>query len=176
MGIEIDRPKSDNNETDGKELSSWTSSESKIWPFMLAWQKLGREDRLMLHDWVIKVDTGTVFFADRLRGLLKSYTQNGGRTAFFTNCRHGGVNEMRDSIEVISKKAIDVFLHSGDHCESALGEPDWSEEKAFSKCMEVLHVEQLYDQKLLADKKCYFPTCWDKSMAAFHDQFNDIAS
>mmetsp|Transcript_118819 Transcript_118819/g.236713 ORF Transcript_118819/g.236713 Transcript_118819/m.236713 type:complete len:587 (+) Transcript_118819:86-1846(+) len=117
--------------------------------FTKIWMKIVYDGRYKFHDWVVKVDPDTVFFANRLRDILRepefneSEIHNG---AILHNCGHG----LHGPIEVLSRRAMQVFGENLWNCEQKPQE-DWF----LSLCLDKLQARVHYRDDLLAESSCF---------------------
>lgn len=147
----------------GATTNSWLNTKT----FLQVWDILNKDGRYAKHDWSVKVDPDAVFFADRLRGHLKSHTYEGAKF-FVMNCNRWGP-ALFGSIEVFSKAAVGTYLWGQQKCRETLPWHGWGEDYFMSHCMDMLGVGRIYDFSLLSDKRCIYHPCGDSSRVAFHD-------
>merc|ERR1712048_1547875 len=96
-----------------------------------------------------------------------------GKSMFLANCHQYGGFQLRGSVEVLSRRAVETLLSSASRCQDELDRDSWSEGRSVQECLELLQVDKVFDQNILAEKECWPATCWDKTKVAFHDNFED---
>jgi len=117
--------------------------------FMKIWMQIVYDGRYKFHDWSVKVDPDTVFFANRLRDILRepefheSEIHNG---AVVHNCGHG----LHGPIEVLSRRAMQVF---GDHMWKCEKKPQ--EDYFLSLCLDKLQARVHFRDDVLAESGCF---------------------
>eukprot|EP00419_Tripos_fusus_P017063 CAMPEP_0172751204 /NCGR_PEP_ID=MMETSP1074-20121228/151144_1 /TAXON_ID=2916 /ORGANISM="Ceratium fusus, Strain PA161109" /LENGTH=351 /DNA_ID=CAMNT_0013583473 /DNA_START=1 /DNA_END=1053 /DNA_ORIENTATION=+ len=120
--------------------------------FRNAWFALRDSNKLPEHDWVVKVDPDTVWFANRLREHLKTNMPghgNGLDSVFLNNCQR--FNTMQGPMEVISKNAALKVAAGIGSCAGADGS---GEDHFMVVCMQQLGINGYMDQTLLNDLYC----------------------
>jgi hypothetical protein len=150
--------------------------------FIAVWRAVVADGRFKFHDWVVKADPDTVFFSARLRTMVQKYDEDV-KTApngvYLNNCHRG----MHGPIEVLSKRAVQVWLEGIPNCQSHFvqlceGDCQWGEDMFMDQCLgKVLNVDRKNNSKLLLEEACDPPQDWksckDEHIAAYHP-FKDI--
>jgi len=122
--------------------------------FVGFWKTIHEDGRYKQADWIVKADPDTVFFADRLKTRLESYSAT--ESTFFANCEsgskvgpHDGRSFMYGALEVISKPGLETFLGGMASCKH----DEKFEEEFLTDCMEGLGVSltRQHDLQLLRD-------------------------
>merc|ERR1712151_1374495 len=117
--------------------------------FIGMWRQLKNDTRFSLHDWTVKVDPDAVFFPHRLRSHLKQLRPPQGEPIYIKNCdfKFGFMG----SLEIFSRKAMEVFFRDGWQCESHIGHTG-GEDFYMMTCMDALGVGNMADASILDDK------------------------
>jgi hypothetical protein len=145
--------------------------------FIAVWRAVVADGRFKYHDWVVKADPDTVFFSARLRTMVQKYDEDV-KTApngvYLNNCHRG----MHGPIEVLSKRAVQVWLEGIPNCQSHFvqlceGDCQWGEDMFMDQCLgKVLNVDRKNNSKLLLEEACDPPQDWksckDEHIAAYH--------
>jgi hypothetical protein len=129
-------------------LPSWTLTDT----FIAAWKLLKKDGRYKSHDYVVKLDVDTVFFADRLRTWL-SQNKPPHNEVYLRSCVDDS-NGLASSLEVFSSSAVTKYLDAIDSCREKLEYSRWGEEVFTQKCMESVDVEAWDFQGLVCDNEC----------------------
>eukprot|EP00411_Alexandrium_monilatum_P112223 CAMPEP_0175683780 /NCGR_PEP_ID=MMETSP0097-20121207/26502_1 /TAXON_ID=311494 /ORGANISM="Alexandrium monilatum, Strain CCMP3105" /LENGTH=522 /DNA_ID=CAMNT_0016990697 /DNA_START=15 /DNA_END=1585 /DNA_ORIENTATION=- len=155
---------------------SWAGADSwlNIGMFQSAWTNVKFYGRYRRHDWTIKADPDTVFFANRLRTRLRPHTTKTGSNTFVLNCNNGIKPSMLGSLEVFSRSAVEAYMAEGWKCAYMTQNP-WGEDKFMQECLVKLGSYQLYDFDMLADERCGQSRCADRSKVAYHGSLRDVA-
>jgi len=149
--------------------------------FLEIWEKVKDEGQYKGAHWIVKADSDTVFFADRLRARVGGPEHARTHSTFFANCdakediqaeEHS--HFMYGPLEVFSEKAADTFFKHFEKCKTTvgLGETMW-EERYLTHCLELLGTKMNTHQSmhLLSDPHCNHgvkPDCAGTSVA-FHN-------
>jgi hypothetical protein len=148
-----------------------TALNTKI--FAAVWDKVIQEGRFEYHSWTVKVDPDSVFLPERLRGILKHYSErpNG---VYVNNCKYG----LHGPVEVFSKNAVRAWGADSNRCFVELykgcnGECAWGEDLFIDQCLwKVLRVEREDNFDILQEDHCDPPEGWrnctDPTKASFH--------
>lgn len=141
--------------------------------FTEVWRYVMYDGRFQRHNWTVKADPDTVFFADRLRTHLRPHTSQWSN-AFIMNCNNGFKPRLIGSLEVLSRLAVETFTKNPLKCKG-MRENLWGEDTFLQTCMMMLGSTQIYDFNMLADVRCSSSTvgCSDTSKAAYHS-FGDV--
>ncbi|CAK0905795.1 unnamed protein product [Prorocentrum cordatum] len=128
--------------------------------FITVWTAVVADGRYKFHDWTVKADPDSVFFPSRLRTILAKYNEDvksAPNGVYLNNCHRG----MHGPIEVISKKAVQVWVEGIPSCQShfvqlcqgetASGARTCSWTSAWIKCSKLI-------EKII-------PNCWSKRPA-----------
>lgn len=150
--------------------------------FLSVWSRVKKEGTYKHADWIIKTDSDTVFFPDRLRARLGGKMHAQTHSTFFANCAakddvQAAENPhfMYGPLEVFSFKAVDTFFIGAEKCkkEVGLGESMW-EERYITHCLELLgtKINPHLSLNLLSDPHCdntgATPDCTGDAVA-FHN-------
>lgn len=150
----------------GDQTDSWMNANT----FKVAWQTLIDSGSLWKHDWIVKIDPDTVFFADRLRYhvLNKTMPPEGPGKFFFLNCLYGD-GRIYGAIEVYSVRAILNFKANGSKCND-LDTAVMGEDLFMEQCMRILQGSNgaIKDFKLVGDAHCTQTGCMDAWRVGFH--------
>jgi len=121
--------------------------------FRKAWNAIRNSNRLYVHDWVVKVDPDTVWFAERLRVHLWERMPSHGngccQNIFVTNCQHW--NTMQGPMEVISRSGVLKMLAQQQQCGNVYGQ---AEDQYIVNCLQHLGVIGHMEPTLLNDGYC----------------------
>mmetsp|Transcript_51845 Transcript_51845/g.146110 ORF Transcript_51845/g.146110 Transcript_51845/m.146110 type:complete len:548 (+) Transcript_51845:42-1685(+) len=123
--------------------------------FVRVWDRIIKDGRYAFHDWVVKVDPDTVFFAYRLKWHLKEMPQD--ELCYVSNrVDDSGPRTLLGGIEVFSSKSITRFGNRKHLCAAAwdlTGTPvqRTKEDSFMESCMDKLGVERHEDPELLHD-------------------------
>jgi hypothetical protein len=127
--------------------------------FRVVWRKVLTDDRFRHYDWTVKVDPDSVFFPNRLRGLLKQTIDHIPRDGMYlNNCKFG----LHGPLEMLSRVAVLRWVVGMDGCEAHFrreackGQPcAWGEDLAMDQCMwKILKVKRLNISLLLNEAHC----------------------
>jgi len=153
-------------------------AEAGLWPntddFLQIWSYLHQDGRILNHDWTAKVDPAAVFFPDRLRGILKSYTHKTGWSLYVANCNTKGAPGLSSPLETFSKAALQTFFRDIKKCRASFPTQGLAENVFTMKCMDMLGVGHVYAENLLSDSRCTFAPCNDGMKAAYY-KFSDAS-
>jgi len=152
----------------------WTKTAMNTWIFRTFWRFLMDEGRWQRHDWIVKVDADAVFIPSMLRSLVSQSSivsaANESKGAWLNNCNMG----LHGPIEVMSKKAMDVFNGTWHWCPQ-----NSPEEDVFLKnCMWASGIHQVNAYSMLQEPHCNrwdYQACRGREAVAFHP-FKDSAS
>jgi hypothetical protein len=152
--------------------------------FITVWRALVADGRYKFHDWTVKVDPDSVFFAPRLRTILSKYmpevpaAPNG---MYLNNCHRG----MHGPVEVLSKKAVQTWFRGISQCQEHFvrlcsGDCQWGEDMFMDQCLlKVLNVDRRNNSKVLVEEACDPPEDWrqcqNDQIVSYHP-FKDIES
>jgi len=141
--------------------------------FVKTWKQVQADAIYQQHDWTVKVDTDAVFFPFRLKYHLEQLSPAADSALYVKNIdfKFGFMG----SLEVISKKAVDIYLAGVDKCADHLGH-NGGEDKFTMGCLDSLGVGHLRDNSLLNDKYMSgqafhlfdVDPCVDQGNVAFH--------
>jgi len=141
--------------------------------FMAVWDKVESEGRFRLCDWTVKTDPDTVFFPDRLRGIVRALHEepNG---VYLNNCKFG----FHGPLEVFSRNAVTQWARGKERCavhftKLCSGPCLWGEDMFIDQCLDkVLGVERAEEWDLLVEAHCAPPLDWaecrDGAKVSFH--------
>jgi len=152
--------------------------------FLKIWEKVREVGLYKDAHWVVKTDSDTVFFADRLRARVGGPEHARSHSTFFANCaakvdvqvqEDDQAHFMYGPLEVFSEKAADTFLSTQhfEKCKTSvgLGESMW-EERYLTHCLELMgtKINPHMSLHLLRDEHCdgVDPDCTGDSVA-FHN-------
>jgi len=143
--------------------------------FIAVWKRVVVDGRFTQHDWTVKVDPDTVFFASRLKSHLSSQKPGdppGG--AYINNCKFG----MHGPLEVFTKNAVHNWIMGISHCVAHFtrlcsGPCLWGEDMFMDQCFQrVLGVQRENDYAMLNEAACDpkpgWDSCNDVSYVAYH--------
>lgn len=127
------------------------------WIFIAVWQKVIEVQDYKKHDFVVKADPDTVFFANRLKRLLVKHDG----AAYINNCRYG----MHGPIEVFGTESVEAlavdYHRSWDgkapkKCVSEQHFGQWGEDMFMDQCLhKILEVSpRPTDENLLCESHC----------------------
>lgn len=146
--------------------------------FMRFWDAVLADGRVWDYDWVVKVDPDTLFFPDRLKGILNS---GEGPLAepldavYINNCFLG----MHGPIEVFNKHALGAFKDGRQRCDTGESATHGQEDFYLRTCFEELGIQEVkaYNVLLEGENACKekpstagddaYPPCFAPE-AAFH--------
>merc|ERR1712113_324013 len=148
--------------------------------FLTVWQKIKEEDSYEKADWIIKVDSQTVFVPNRLRARIGGHAHALAHATYFANCAANSDVQsseqprfMYGPLEIFSHKAVETFFHGFDECKEhiGLGKSMW-EERYITHCLDRLNVKinTFMTKHLLDDPHCdngAKPDCMSTAVA-FH--------
>lgn len=156
---------------DAKTKDSWHNSEV----FASTWKFVIDNIKPWNHDWIVKADSDTVWFPDRLRQHLAQHAAPRARQ-FFANCNvPQGSSKLYGALEVYSRDAIKAYSTSWELCQKA---SDWTlvgEDLYMERCMEMIDVVEVGEFTLVGDGRCNYAPCTDGGRVAFHP-FKDEGS
>jgi len=117
--------------------------------FIKTWKQVQADGQYRQHDWTVKVDTDAVFFPFRLKYHLDQLSAPAGTALYVKNIdfKFGFMG----SLEVLSQKAVDVYLADVDTCVAHLGN-NGGEDAFTMGCLDSLGVAHMRDNSLLNDK------------------------
>eukprot|EP00406_Dinophysis_acuminata_P011256 CAMPEP_0179236824 /NCGR_PEP_ID=MMETSP0797-20121207/14126_1 /TAXON_ID=47934 /ORGANISM="Dinophysis acuminata, Strain DAEP01" /LENGTH=515 /DNA_ID=CAMNT_0020944091 /DNA_START=293 /DNA_END=1840 /DNA_ORIENTATION=- len=141
--------------------------------FIAVWKRVIKDRRFQYHTWTVKVDPDAVFFASRLRDLLRAHPEPPGGV-YLNNCRMG----MHGPLEVFSRQAVEAWSVGMQPClehfhKLCKGDCLWGEDMFIDQCLwKVLKVRRDNDYSLLLEDHCDPPEGWDDcqddARVAFH--------
>ncbi|CAK0830620.1 unnamed protein product, partial [Prorocentrum cordatum] len=132
----------------GQTTSSWLNAAT----FEQVWRGVRGDGSFKSHAWTAKLDPDTVFFPERLRRRLARVDGAGSAGLYLLNCpRLGGM--LFGGIEVLSRRAVELFLEGEALCRSELDWSGWGEDWFLQKCLDWLWVGHVADFGLLADAR-----------------------
>jgi len=141
--------------------------------FVALWEKVIMDNRFGFHDWTAKVDPDAVFFAPRLRAILRRHKE-GPNGVLLNNCKYG----LHGPLEVFSRNALRAWAEGKDRCKAHFdrkcsGPCPFGEDMYMDKCLAlVLGVRRDNDWGLLWEDHCDPPRGWSKCLndkiVAFH--------
>jgi len=142
--------------------------------FFAAWDRIFEDRRFWLHDWTVKVDPDSVFFASRLQFVVAEY-QEEPQGVYISNCKYG----LHGPLEVFSRMSVESWRLGRNRCSSHFwemcgGDCHWGEDLFIDQCLkEVLHVKRLYEfSTMLVEDHCSPPAGWQScqngKVAALH--------
>lgn len=167
---------------EGVTTNSWLNT----WIFMQAWHVVYDKTDALEMDWIAKADPDSVFFPERLRRRVASYTPNEGeggddtgKSIYFMNCNadfgDGGDAKLFGSLEVFSRKAVMAYHEGSERCQRDLDWKGWGEDYFMSHCLDHLGIDRVEDFDMLSDRRCRWSDCTDPQKVSFHD-FKDEQS
>jgi len=141
--------------------------------FLAVWDQVLQEGAYKNFDWTVKVDVDCVFFPERLKQHLIAAKPPADTAMYFKNIdfKFGFMG----SLEVLSKKAVDVFLAGKASCDKHIGS-EGGEDLFTMQCLDALGVGHMTDSTLLDDKYTHgegwhlfdVDPCKDASHVAYH--------
>jgi hypothetical protein len=141
--------------------------------FLTVWDQVLQEGAYKNFDWTVKVDVDCVFFPDRLKQHLAAAKPPADTAMYFKNIdfKFGFMG----SLEVLSKKAVDVLLAGKEQCHDHIGSSG-GEDFFTMQCLDALGVGHMTDTSLLDDKYTHgegwhlfdVDPCKDASHVAYH--------
>merc|ERR1712192_94113 len=115
------------------------------------------------HDWVVKVDPDTVFFVDRLKAHIHSWS--GDELWWLKNVPHDYKYPMIGALEVFSRSALDAYSESGptecDPWARGSAEDSW-----ICDCLARFGAHPRVDDNAL--QHMAGDQCWNDNITAFH--------
>jgi hypothetical protein len=148
--------------------------------FLALWGRIVKDGAYMSHDWTVKADADTVFFASRLRAVLQEHPEREGGV-YLNNCKFG----LHGPLEVLSRGAVQAYAWGESRCvqhfeKLCSGDCKWGEDMFMDQCLsKVLGVARADEFTLLREDHCDPPpgwqTCGDPSVVAFHP-YKDTAA
>jgi len=115
--------------------------------FIRFWGKVIEDHRTWRNEWTVKIDPDAVFFPSRLREMLRNrwYAGKPPKPSYLNNCHRG----MHGPIEVLSKKAMEVYKKHWRDCKE--GEPyeHKQEDFYFRRCWKLLKIQKVEAYNLL---------------------------
>jgi hypothetical protein len=132
--------------------------------FVRIWRRVLEGGQAAKHDFTIKLDADTVFFADRLKRHLAGL--NAEDSVYLNNCKDG----LHGPLEILSRGAMQAFGDGLDECvESLKFEWDTYGEDVFLRhCLGLLGVSRVDDFGLLDETFDGNPPSCGSRAAAFH--------
>mmetsp|Transcript_69308 Transcript_69308/g.200802 ORF Transcript_69308/g.200802 Transcript_69308/m.200802 type:complete len:499 (-) Transcript_69308:93-1589(-) len=124
--------------------------------FLAVWKQVIAENHFRNHDWTVKVDPDTVFFAERLRPLLAHHSPDIPKGVYLNNCKFG----LHGPLEVFSKNAVLAWSAGTETClahfdQVCSGPCNWGEDMFIDQCLKkVLGVRRDSDWGLLSEEHC----------------------
>jgi hypothetical protein len=140
--------------------------------FLSIWQSVVGAGRYKLHDWTVKVDPDSVFFAPRLRLLVQSHKEVAGGV-YLNNCKFG----LHGPLEVFSTNAVTAWDGAQERCQKHFwnlcsGDCNWGEDMFIDQCLNYTGVQRDDDFNQLLEDHCAPPEGWDECLdpvvVAFH--------
>lgn len=161
-------------------LSTGKAAKKNSELFLKSWEKVKTAGNYKGAHWIVKADSDTVFFADRLRSRVGGPEHARTHSTFFANCAAEDDVQAKEHehfmygpLEVISEKAADTFFKHFEQCKTSvgLGSSMW-EERYLTHCLELLGtpMNTHLSMHLLSDPHCNEgakPDCAGTSVA-FH--------
>jgi len=150
----------------------WDTGESTLMNtdvFIKVWEQVGERGDYINYDWTVKVDPDCVFSPDRLRGHIDSWNMPPWASVYVKNNGQDpglGNNGFLGAIEILSKKAVMIYLDNAQGCLDAMGTE--SGEDGFMKAaMDGLGIGYVLDVDI------FFPdngpgACMNEARVAFH--------
>jgi len=117
--------------------------------FMDIWNQVEYASNYSKYDWTVKVDADAVFFPDRLKAHLEGLKPPKDTAIYLENVDYKF--KFMGALEVMSKKAVDVFLENMAACRDHLG-GDGGEDFWTKSCLDASGVGYMSDYALLNDK------------------------
>lgn len=113
--------------------------------FMKFWDRLIKDGEFKSNAWTVKLDPDAVFFADRLRDIVRA-EGSPRNAAFLNNCQLG----LHGPLEVLSRRTLEVYYAHHEHCPRPGQEDTYLE-----ACFGHLGVQKVDKWDLLAEKDCW---------------------
>jgi hypothetical protein len=115
--------------------------------FEKVWEKVIQDEHFRAHDWIVKVDPDTVFFPERIRQIVQTVPQDRlvGDGMFLKNCKLG----LHGPIEVISRKAVEIYARRNSECERP-----GQEDVFMETCLTRIGVYEHMQENVLAEGEC----------------------
>jgi len=137
--------------------------------FVKIWSQVQERGDYIHYDWTVKVDPDCVFAADRLRSHIESYNLPDWASVYIKNNGQDpglGNNGFLGAIEILSKKAVSVYLDNQQGCVDAMGF-DAGEDGYLKACMDGIGIGFVFDVDI------FFPdngagACMNAARVAFH--------
>jgi hypothetical protein len=127
--------------------------------FFKLWDRIFTDARYFYHEWLVKTDPDSVFFADRLRySVANHHDEPGG--VYLNNCKFG----LHGPIEVFSKNAVEKWRTGRQWCvdffsKKCNGMCLWGEDLFIDQCLwKVIKVKRINDWNLISEAHC---DSWD---------------
>mmetsp|Transcript_91993 Transcript_91993/g.297622 ORF Transcript_91993/g.297622 Transcript_91993/m.297622 type:complete len:491 (+) Transcript_91993:70-1542(+) len=117
--------------------------------FVSIWQKVQADGIYSKHAWTVKVDADAVFLPDRLRTHLMSLRPPSATALYLQNIDFRF--HFMGALEVLSSKAVDIFVASAHECAKHLGS-NGGEDFFTMQCLDSMGVGHMTDYSLLDDK------------------------
>jgi len=141
--------------------------------FIAVWQKIQADGMYKQHDWTVKADADAVFLPDRLKMHLVSLRPPANTAVYLHNINFKF--HFMGALEVLSSKAVDVFLENSADCVKYIGNIG-GEDFFTMQCLDSMGVGHMTDYSLLADKYSTGPgwnmfdvdPCTDQGIVALH--------
>mmetsp|Transcript_46478 Transcript_46478/g.107264 ORF Transcript_46478/g.107264 Transcript_46478/m.107264 type:complete len:529 (+) Transcript_46478:56-1642(+) len=149
--------------------------------FRRFWARIVEDPRSWKNDWIVKLDPDAVFFADRLKEMLRSRWPGGVApgAAWLNNCQLG----LHGPIEVFNQKALSVYKEKSDDC-TEVAKRHRQEDVYLAHCFAALGVERVDAFNLLLESEWACnerpssrdnrPPCFDQQVS-FHP-FKSVTS
>jgi len=120
--------------------------------FVQIWDEIRQDGKYKQHDWTVKADPDTVFFAHRLRYHLTKVDVPAGTSVYI---RKTDIQSDQDflnigSLQVLSNEAMKVYFESHDICVKQLH--DYGEDFYLMTCLDAIDVDHFVDVHLLNDE------------------------
>jgi len=141
--------------------------------FVKVWHEVQKEGLYKAHDWTVKVDADAVFFPDRLRTHLVDLRPPKDTAMYLHNIKFHF--RFQGALEVISTKAVDIFLANANACAEHIGSMG-GEDFFTMECLDGMGVGHMTDFSLLSDKYAHgagwnlfdVNPCFEQAFVAFH--------
>jgi len=141
--------------------------------FVSVWKQVKSDGLYKKHDWTVKVDADAVFLPDRLKAHIVSLSPPADTPVYLHNIDFRF--HFMGALEVLSSKAVDLFLQNIETCEKHIGSMG-GEDLFTMQCLDSIGVAHMTDFSLLDDKYTHDPgwnmndvnSCTDQAIVAFH--------
>lgn len=118
--------------------------------FIRFWAAVNEDSRSTKHEWIVKVDPDAVFFASRLKELLRlTFQPQGvaGKAAYINNCYLG----LHGPIEVMTKEALAQYKAGAHQCDPDAVEHG-QEDVFLRHCLDRLQIEKVNAYNILYEE------------------------